>query len=212
MPTPPRDIQEESDDDETEMEMDELSDQDDDSDYDVEAITGVRTEVREGGARRQFRVKFAGYTEQEWVDEKNCRGIQEMIKAYLVDKPEQPPIKLVPIAGAISRPGVRVNSNNWMTFNGIMEKIQAYARNKRYYGRIGVEIYEGQEIEGERILLVPMQSHCAALKNEGVAYVADGANLVSDYEEARREVEEKLGLKIKSMRFAQQTHVDYCGS
>lgn len=184
--------------------------------HQVDDIVDHQIIRRRGLTTRRFKIKWSKYNSNfnSWEPEKNLDGCIDILQKYLKDHKLEPST-VVGLLGKSSSSGsnTRFNEKNWVSMDTIIEMYNKY---KNYRIRnFDLSAEEWTTFKDTGIYFVRYERHCFVvlyLKPKNIGLIADGSNLFIKNIDTARELRKLLAIRLRSIRFNQQTKIDHCGS
>lgn len=181
--------------------------------FEVEKILEHRYKTIGNRRRRQFKIKWKGYSNSEnsWEPEENLDGALDLLQKYLRSK-DLPLSNIEKLLG--STKSSKVEKRNWQNIKDIISLFLLFKLHKFPDVCIATEAWENFK-NNDSIFFLDHGSHCYVLlyyADRGFAFIADGGNSFSSSSKISKEIRQILNIKLISRRYNQQTRVDHCAS
>lgn len=184
--------------------------------YEVEEILAY-TEVHQDYKTPAFLVKWKGYSSDSdsWVKIKDMIGCVDLAQDFLRRNGFGP-------ASSKELPGLMgadedddFNTDNWLTMDTVLETLKKYR--KWYFKTVTIEIKEWTDgfTDEDGLYILNHRYHGYVLlyfHEKKHALIADGRNLFREKLSINEEIKKLTGIRLISIPFHQQLHVDDCGS
>ena len=161
---------------------------------------------------REYLLKWTGHEEPTWERESKLDGAIEMLREYN-ERAGQEPSRLKRWAGQAN--GGNGDRGNWVELETALGKLRALASQPTYQTGAPILNLNDEEIpsSGDWIGLVRLDCHLVVVCRTGATlWAADGANLLVEDPELKRELEQSLGCEVQTKYFAHQQGQDHCAS
>lgn len=176
--------------------------------YDVELIE----KVREVENKREFYIKWKGYTKKTWEPEEHLDGSIDLLQKFL----RQKGLPISRIRGLLGSDNTEdCNRMNWVSMDKLLENFHSAKRRTRLT-HPDIEIGEWTKFGNhDGLYFLPHGFHCYTmlhLHKRNITFIADGINLLKEDPKIFRKLKDILKVRLLVCKFSQQTKVDFCAS
>lgn len=193
--------------------------------YDVESVEGCGWDdidlFRSGQTPRKFLINWAPKRTKNgrminylptWEPEENLAGCFNLLQKFC--RSAQLPLSTIRAKAGASGSYI-FNTENWVDIEEILRVVRMNQTSTRYNSHAEVTQLEENFGDKDQIYIYVYLDHffvIAFRPSERFAYVADGMNEFSNNYQVRSDFYLQFQRKFRSIRFEQQTAVDFCGS
>jgi len=182
--------------------------------YDVEDII----DHRQVGSKREFFIRWKSDSETPsepectWEPEEHLDGAIDLLQRYC--RKAGIAISTIPgLLGADLQSSQQLNRSNWVTIDEILDHFERMRKKLKLTTDIQASKWNGFG-QQDAIYFLEHDFHCYVVLHchkRQLAYITDGSNTYRSSWRTAEEMRSLLSIRLISLAFEQQNHVDYCG-